>query len=154
MTHSRTRTALVFLMISGGPVLLGLDLLIHRLLFSGQPEEVRATLGALATTAGWCVIPGPLLGGALGFWLYPRFYRRQLGQRPSLAPERAASEAELMALMVCASLPQLPALLGDLCVMLGGRLLPALLSTTISTAAVLGIALLGPRRLAAGVALS
>jgi hypothetical protein len=151
VTPKQTRAALVVLMASGGPVLFGLDLVAQSFVLDGQPEDVTSMLSALVTRFAWGVVPFPVVFGVVGFLLYPRLVARQL-RSPSLAgkdPNVVVANADLTSLMFAASLPQLPALLGDLSLMLGASKVPVACSTTISVVAVLFIALFARRPKAA-----
>jgi hypothetical protein len=145
MTARQTRTLMVAMIASSAPLLLLLDLVARRLVLAEQPEELRQFLGEWLTRFAWYVVPCPALGGVAGFLLYPRIYRRHLARSTSADREKARHEADLMALMFSASMPQIPALLGDLSLILGAELTPVLCSASISTAAVLLIALVAPR---------
>lgn len=143
MNPRLTRLLLVGMIASGGPMLLALDLVARRFIFDAQPEDVREALGALVTRFAWLVVPGPVLGGIAGFLAYPRIHARWMARAsPAVSPEVARRDADLTALMISASMPQLPALLGDLSVMLGASLAPVLCSTSLSVLAVLLIATL------------
>lgn len=138
------------------PVALALDLVARHFVVGSQPPDVQQFLAVEITRFAWFAIPGPVLGGLLGFKLYPRLFRRALarargpvvaetaeGPAPS-APitqrdEVAEQRADLEALLLATTLAQLPALFGDLSVMLGARLAPALCTTSLSTLAVIAI---------------
>jgi Na+/proline symporter len=145
MTARQTRILLVGMMVTAGPLLFALDLLARHFVLDGQDEEVRAVIGGAATQFAWLVVPAPVLGGIAGFFVYPRVYARQLASARGNDPERAAQSADLTALMFAASMPQLPALLGDFSVVLGGGLTPVICSTSLSVVAVLLIALFARR---------
>jgi hypothetical protein len=146
MTPRQTRTILVGLMLCAGPILLGLDLVAQRLILGGQPDDLREIVSGYATQFAWYVVPGPLLGGVAGFLIYPKIFNKQLSRAtPSMDPAQARQGADLMALMFSASIPQLPALLGDISVMMGASLKPVICSTSLSVLAVLAIAVLAPR---------
>ncbi|MFO0658531.1 MAG: hypothetical protein U0165_01665 [Polyangiaceae bacterium] len=147
MSPKHPRTLLIVLMLCGGPILLAIDLLAQRMILSGQPEDLRELVGGYATRFAWGVVPLPVIGGVIGFFLYPRVVKKQLARRTSTTPlEQAERNADMIALMLCASIPQLPALLGDISVMMGASLTPVMCSTSLSMIAVLSIALLGPKR--------
>ncbi len=134
MSPTATRRVLVGLIALAGPVILGLDLVVRSFLMSMQPEDVRELLAESVTRLAWFCVPAPVVGALAAFFSYPRLYRRFAS---SAAPDHRA--AELKALFLAASFVQLPALLGDLSVMLGANLGPALTMTAISTAAVLAL---------------
>jgi hypothetical protein len=128
------------------PVALVLDLVARHFVVGGQPPDVQQFLAVEVTRFAWFAIPGPVLGGLLGFQLYPRLHRRALARARGPAvtgPDPAAEQrADLEALLFATTLAQLPALFGDLAVMLGARLLPALCTTSLSTLAVVAIGVL------------
>ena len=123
----------------------GIDLVARQIVFRDQPEDLRTFFAEHATTFGWCIVPLPFVGGLVGFLLYPAMLRRALDKLGEGATEVAKSGAELKVLLLTTTMAQLPALLGDLSVMLGARLTPALCSTSISVAAVLAIGLFAGR---------
>lgn len=135
MSPATTRRLLVALVALAGPVILGLDLVVRALLMSMQPEDVREFLAESITRVAWFCVPGPVLGAVTAFAAYPRLFARFLAKAGG---DRRA--ADLKALFITASFVQLPALLGDLSVMLGADLAPALTMTGISTVAVLALA--------------
>ena len=148
----RGRLFLVLAIALAGPTVLLLDLLVRRFAIGAQPEEVRSLLAATMTPLAWWVVPLPLVGGVVGFlWYPPRWAKaRARWQRdPATSAADAVQRAELEALLLTTTLAQVPALLGDLSVMLGAEMAPALCATSLSVAAVLLIGLLGPRRIAA-----
>jgi len=145
----RLRAALVVMMVLTGPVLLAFDLVARGFVLDSQPEELRELLGGLATRGAWLVVPGPVLGGVAGFFAYPKIYAQQLARSTNPDREKAHHSADLAALMFAGSMPQLPALLGDFSVVLGASLGPAICTASLSTVAVLLIALVAPRRVQA-----
>ena len=145
MTKSATRTLLVFVIALAGPMAFGVDLLARQLVFRDQPEDLRAFFTEHATTFGWYIVPLPLLGGLIGFFRYPSMLRTALAKLGDAPTEQAKSNAELKVLLLTTTMAQLPALLGDLSVMMGARLTPALCSTSISVTMVILIGLFGAR---------
>lgn len=137
--RSSIRPLLVVMIASGGPFLFGIDLAVRGYLFASQPADLRQEVAAIATRLAWFVIPGPVLGGIAGFLLYPRIYAHQAAR--SSTPG-GPQNADLTALMITASMPQFPALLGDLCLMLGADMTPVACSTAVSVLGVLLIAFL------------
>ena len=141
MSKSTTRLLLVLAIALAGPMAFGLDLLARQLIFRDQPEELRAFFAEHATNFGWFIVPLPLIGGILGFLLYPSMLRKALAKVGDGATEVAKNGAELKVLFFTTTMAQLPALLGDVSVMMGARFTPALCSTSISVTAVLTIGL-------------
>src|SRR5438874_314887 len=111
---------------------LGFDLLARHFVVASQPEDVRQFLSENVTRIAWFIVPGPLLGGILGFFLYPHLFRKNLSRLragSSAELEGVEERADFKALMIATTLAQAPALLGDISVMLGARLTPALCAT-------------------------
>jgi hypothetical protein len=148
------RALVVAAVACAAPVALGFDLVARHFVVGGQPADVQQFLALEITRLAWFAVPGPVLGGLLGFKLYPRLFGRALARArgPAAAvdagetaaatdarDETAEQRADLEALLFATSLAQLPALLGDISVMLGARLGPALCTTSLSTLAVLAI---------------
>jgi hypothetical protein len=152
MSPRSTRALLVAMIAAAGPTALGLDLLARRFVMAEQPEDLRQFMAEHVTRFAWFVVPGPLLGGILGFMLYPRMYRSALTKSRASGSKLPDLEhkADLTALLLCTTMAQVPALFGDLSVMLGANLTPALCSTSLSMTAVTLIGLLArPRDLVA-----
>lgn len=124
------------------PGALVLDLIARRFTVGGQPPEVQEFLSVEVTRFAWIAVPGPLVGGLLGWVIYPRVARwalRRLAPAPAEAAQ-AAQRADLEALFTATTCAQVPALLGDISVMLGAQLGPAVCTTICAVAAVLAIA--------------
>ena len=127
---------------------LGFDLIARHFVLASQPDDVRQFMTETVTRIAWCIVPGPFVGGLLGFLLYPRLFRSnvaRLRKDESAKPDGIEERADFKALMIATSLAQAPALLGDISVMLGARLTPALCSTGISVTAVMLIGTLAGR---------
>lgn len=140
--HLRTLVVVVFALT--GPTMLALDFLLRHFFFGGQPDDVRAFLTEHVTPFAWCVLPFPLVGGIVGYRWYPKRFRTSLERwrrDTTLAPETAIERADLEALFLTTSIAQLPAILGDLSLIIGARPTPALCSTSIATCAILAIGL-------------
>jgi hypothetical protein len=123
----------------------GIDLLARQFIFRDQPDDVRAFFGEHATTFAWFIVPLPLLGGIIGFFRYRPMLRAALAKLGDAATDTAKSTADMKVLLLTTTMAQAPALLGDVSVMMGARLLPAICSTSISVTAVLLIGLLAGR---------
>jgi hypothetical protein len=136
------RWLVVFGIAIASPAALVLDLIARRFVLSGQPEEVTQFLAVEVTRFAWFAVPGPLIGGLLGWVIYPRMRRwaiRRIGPEPGKEAQ-AAQRADLEALLTATTCAQAPALLGDVSVMLGARLAPAICTTSCAVAAVLALA--------------
>ncbi len=147
VVHSGRSRALVLVAIAvAGPIALGFDLIARRFVLANQPEDVRLWMAEQITHYAWFLLPGPVLGGLLGFALYRSMVRKAEVRIATLDLVRQGAErekAELPAMLIGTTMAQVPALLGDLSVMLGARLTPALCTTAISVTMVLAIGLYG-----------
>ena len=152
---NKLRWLIVAMTASAAPVVFGFDLLARQLVIGTQPPELQQFMAEHVTTFAWWALPFPLAGSVAGMLVYPWMYRRLLARHKASPPSGAGPEqrADLEALFLAASLVQLPALLGDFSVLLGARLTPAICSSTISTASVVLIALVGRRLLGTGAGL-
>ena len=146
---SRNVRALVVVAIAlAGPMMLGLDFVLRHFLIASQPDDVRAFLAVHVTTLAWCVVPFPVVGGIVGFRWYPSRFRKSLERwrlDRALSEEDASSRADLEALFLTTTLAQLPAVFGDLSLVMGARVAPALCSTAASVTAVVLIGTLAHR---------
>jgi hypothetical protein len=144
MSPSGSRSLLLLVIATAGPLMLGMDLVARKLVLDGQPDDVREVVSDFATKVAWACAPGPLVGGLVGFFVYRALRRRGLAK---VAPgdEKGRMSAEMSALIFGCTPAQIPALVGDISVIMGARLAPAIVMTTTSVACVLLIAWLGPR---------
>jgi hypothetical protein len=137
----QTRLLLVVVMALSGPAMFGLDLIARHFVLSAQPADLQDFLADSVTRVAWFLVPGPVLAGVAGFFLYRALYRRALARPPlDVAPAEAADRADLTSLLFSASLPQLAGLCGDLSVILGARLWPAICMCSLTLCSVLLIA--------------
>lgn len=139
VTRPSTRVLVISAIALAGPSALGLDLVARHFLFQNQPANLRQFMAENVTHYAWFIVPLPLLGGLIGFFLYPSMRRSNLARLgPSPAP-MLVQGADLKTLLLTTTCAQLPALFGDVSVMLGGDLAPAICATSISVLAVLAI---------------
>lgn len=103
------------------PLALGAETLVRRLFFPPAFQELRAWLGPSLSPWAWACAPLALLAGVAALLLQPRVRRRALAKLAPGDPD-AAGKAELETLMICTSVPQLPALLATVGFMLGADL--------------------------------
>ena len=151
MSKGLVRALLVAAFASAGPMALVIDLVARHFVVASQPADVQAFLADNVTPLAWAIVPGPLLGGLVGFFRYPARYQKALARSEkdlSTSREDREERADIEALFIGTTLAQLPALLGDFSVMLGARLMPALCATSISVAAVVIIGAFARRRIA------
>jgi hypothetical protein len=127
---------------SAGPMALVVDTVMRHILFTRQPEEVQEFLNQELTRIAWFFVPLPLIGGLIGLWRYAPIYFR------SLEPETADADAkaDIKALFLATTFAQVPALLGDMSLVLGANYPPAIATTSMSVTWVFVIGLLGRRR--------
>jgi hypothetical protein len=130
-----------------GPIVFGFDLLMRQIVVGTQPQDLQDFMAEHVTRIAWWGMPFPVAGAVAGLLLYPGLYRRMLKRHLDSPPSTWTPQmkAELEALFLAASLVQLPALIGDFSVLLGARLQPALCSMSISTVAVMLIAVRASR---------
>ncbi len=149
MEKTRLRALFVIVIASAGPMMLGLDFLLRHFLIASQAADVRAFMAEHVTPIAWGVVPFPLLGGVVGFRWYPARFRKSLERwrrDSTITPDVAAERADLEALFLTTTLAQLPAVLGDLSLILGAHVAPALSSTAVSVTAVIVISLFARER--------
>lgn len=139
MDARQTRRVLVGIIAAAGPMVLGFDLVARHFIWRSQTDDVRGYVDGVLTPLAWYAVPGPVIGMIAGFLFYPRIYARVLAQSDGKDPTADAQRADLRALFAAATMTQLPALAGDLSVMLGARLGPGI---TMAGCAVVGILLL------------
>ena len=129
-------------------MMLGVDFVLRHFVIARQPADVRAFLADHVTTLAWCVVPFPVIGGIVGFRWYPSRFRKSRERwrlDATISDEVASTRADVEALFLTTTLAQLPAVLGDMSLVLGARVAPALCSTTASVTAVILIGMLAHR---------
>lgn len=135
-----------------GPAMLALDFLLRQIFMGTEPAEVRAFFADRVTPIAWCFVPLPVLGGIGGFFWYPKRLRVALDRwrrDTTLSAEVAAERADFEALFLSTTLAQVPAILGDLSLILGARPAPALACTAASVTAILLIGALSHKKFGA-----
>lgn len=128
--------------------MLGVDFVVRHFFIASQPADVRAFLADHVTTLAWCAVPFPAIGGIIGFRWYPSRFRKSRERwrlDTTISDEAATTRADIEALFLTTTLAQLPAVLGDLSLVLGAHVAPALCSTGASVMAVILIGTLAHR---------
>jgi hypothetical protein len=131
------------------PLALAFETALRQIMFPPELEEVRMWLRPMITPWVWsapllCAVAVPL-GAKLQAWLVAR----DLAARPpeQRTPERRAA-AELDAMLLSTSAPQLPAVLSTVAFMAGSHLLPVVAAMVVATAGILVLGLATLRRVA------
>lgn len=131
------------------PLALAFETLLRRLMFPPEIDEVRMWLRPMITPWVWsapvlCAVAVPL-----GSWLQRWLVARDLAARPpeQRTPERRAA-AELDAMLLSTSAPQLPAVLSTFAFMFGSHLLPVVVAMVVATAGILVLGIATLRRVA------
>lgn len=130
------------------PLTLVVETVIRRLVMPPDFEEIRAWLRPQVTPWVWgAVLPATVLMTAFGIWLQRWLFRRELHRLCARLPaDQAHAKAQFEALMLSTSAPQLPAVAGTVCFMLGADLLPVLATIGAATAGVLTLGFVLPER--------
>jgi len=114
---------------------------MRRLVFPPDFDAVRAWLSPTLTPWAWAMVPFTLVTTGIGWWLFRVLGRRsRLAHRPGLTDEQRRAKAELEALMLASSAPQVPAVAATLLYMLGADVVPVVMTMG---AAALGVVSLG-----------
>jgi hypothetical protein len=131
----RRGTTLAFIALAA-PIALAVELAVRALVPIPGMAEIRADLGAPATTLAWAMLLACLPAGLLGQRVRRSLVRRGLARRPDASPAARAT-IELEALLLATTVPQVPALLAIVAAMFGAELRPVLLTVALSTFAVM-----------------
>lgn len=124
------------------PLALVVETGLRRVMMPPDFDAVRAWLSPTLTPWAWATVPATLVTTVLGWWLYHVLARRELrARRPGLTAEQAREKAELEALMLASSAPQVPAVAATLLYMLGADVVPVVVAMGGAT---LGVLSLGP----------
>lgn len=140
---SRTRLyGLLGLVALSTPLALAVETGMRRLLMPPDFDRVRAWLAPSLTPWAWAMALVTLATTGLGWWLYGVLRRRGLRRRrrPGTTEAQAHAKAELDALMLASSAPQVPAVAATMLYMLGAELRPVVVTMAIATLGVLSLA--------------
>lgn len=117
---------------------------VRRLMMPPDFDAVRAWLSPALTPWAWATVPAAVAATGLSWWLYRVLTRRELRRRrPGLSEAEARAKAELEAVLLASSAPQVPAVVATMLFMMGAEGLPV--------AVAMGVAMLGVLSLGAWV---
>lgn len=120
---------------------------MRRLVFPPDFDAVRAWLSPTLTPWAWAMVPAALVTTGIGWWLFRVLARRELlARRPGLSEEQARAKAELEALMLASSAPQVPAVAATMLYMLGADAVPVAAAMVAATLGVLSLGVAIERR--------
>jgi len=125
------------------PLALVVETGLRSLIMPPEFEDVRRWLRSDVTPWAWAMAPAAVVATGLGFVLQRRLLGRALRipKRPGMTEAAARERAELDALMLSTSAPQVPALVATLAFMVGAELLPVLVTVGVATVGVLSLGL-------------
>ena len=116
---------------------------VRRIMMPPEFDDVRAWLQPDVTPWAWAMVPLAVVATGLGFLLQRWLLRRALAKPApgGLDPARQRQRAEFDALMLSTSAPQIPALVGTICFMVGAQLTPVLVTMAVATVGVVSLGL-------------
>lgn len=140
---SRARLhGLLFLVALSTPLAWAFESVLRALVLPPDFERVRAWLAPTLTPWAWVAAGATLAATVLGWWLHRVLARREpRSPRPGLTREQAHARAELEALMLASSAPQVPAVAATMLFMLGADVVPVAASMVGATLGVASLAL-------------
>ena len=145
--RGRALVVVAFVAIST-PLAVAIESLWRRSMMPPEFEEVRAWLEPSVTPWMWLTPFAAALGIPLGLRLQRWLVRRNLARLPAhrRAPVHEAT-AVIDAMLLSTSVPQVPAVLATLGLLIGSALLPVLVATGVATVGVIVIGVLSSRQL-------
>lgn len=145
MAPTRARlVGLLGLVALSTPLALVVETGVRRLMMPPDFDAVRAWLSPALTPWAWATVPAAVAATGLSWWLYRVLARRELRRRrPGLTEAEARAKAELEAVLLASSAPQVPAVIATMLFMMGAEVLPV--------AVAMGVAMLGVLSLGAWV---
>lgn len=124
------------------PLALAVETVVRQWMMPPEFEEIRAWLCATLAPWAWAMVPTTVLATVFGWWLLGVLRRRALRTMEDGADgTRAAERAELEAIILSSTAPQIPALIATFLFMMGAPLLPVAVAMATATAGVLSLAL-------------
>jgi hypothetical protein len=140
--------AVVAIVAISTPLAVAFETVLRRWMFPPEFDEVRAWLEPIVTPWMWLTPVLAALGIPLGLrlqrWLIDRNLARLPAHRRSAATEATAVTD---AMLLSTSVPQVPAVIATLGLLIGSAALPVLVATAVATAGVLVIGGVATRRL-------
>ncbi|MEM9454457.1 MAG: hypothetical protein AAGF11_09775 [Myxococcota bacterium] len=129
------------------PVALGVETVLRRLMMPPEFDAVRAWLSPTLTPWAWATVPVTVAATGLGWWLFRTLTRRALSRRtlnkrrPELSEHEARAKAQLDAIILASSAPQVPAVAATMLFMMGAALTPVLVAMGTAMLGVLSLGL-------------
>lgn len=124
------------------PLALGVETVLRRLMMPPNFEEVRAWLSPTLTPWAWAAVPVTVVATGLGWWLFGVLARRELNKRrPGCTEAEARARAELEAVLLATSAPQVPAVAATMLLMMGASAVPVLVTMGVAMLGVLSLGL-------------
>lgn len=129
------------------PAALGVETLLRRLMMPPEFDDVRAWLSPTLTPWAWATVPVTVAATGLGWWLFAALTRRALNRRalnkrrPEHSEHEARAKAQLNAIMLASSAPQVPAVAATMLFTMGAALTPVLVAMGTAMLGVLSLAL-------------
>lgn len=132
------------------PLAVAIESVVRRSMMPPEFEEVRAWLEPSVTPWMWITPFVAALGIPVGLRLQRWFVRRNLARLPDhrRTPSTEAT-AVIDAMLLSTSVPQVPAVVATLGLLMGSALLPVLVATGVATVGVVVIGVISSRRLSA-----
>ncbi|MCA9705954.1 MAG: hypothetical protein KDK70_08915 [Myxococcales bacterium] len=124
------------------PLALGVETILRRLMMPPDFDAVRAWLCPTLTPWAWATVPVTGAAAGLGWWLFSALQRRALARRrPDQDEAQVHARAQLEALILATSAPQVPAVAATMLFMMGASLTPVLVTMGVAMLGVLSLGL-------------
>jgi hypothetical protein len=151
---SRSRALRVVAIVAiSTPLAVALESLLRQWMFPPEFEDVRAWLEPSITPWMWLTPLACALGIPIGLRLHRWLVRRTIARMPvERRTPVAEANAVTDALLLSTSVPQVPAIVATMGLLLGSALTPVLVATATATVGVLVIGIVASRELPASVA--
>lgn len=124
------------------PLALGVETVLRRLMMPPDFDAVRAWLRPALTPWAWATVPVTVVATGLAWWLFRVLTRRALNKRrPGQSEQEARARAQLDAIVLSSSAPQVPAVAATMLFMMGASLTPVLVAMGVAMLGVLSLGL-------------